>query len=70
VQVLRVLFREETPREAHTLHLIAQSSKSSFDLILETFNVQITRSQISSPVLTLPVGAGAGASGRRGGGGG
>jgi hypothetical protein len=46
------------------------SSKSSFDLILETFNVQITRGQVTSPVLTLPVGAGAGASGRRGGGGG
>jgi hypothetical protein len=46
------------------------TSKSSFDLILQALNVQITRSATSSPVLTVPVNAGGGGGGGGRGGGG
>ncbi len=50
-----------------------RTSKSSFDLMLELFDLQITRALTASPVLTVPVsapsggGAGGGGGGRRGG---
>ena len=49
-----------------------RTSKSSFDLMLELFDLQITRALTSSPVLTVPVaapsgGGAAGGGGRRGG---
>jgi hypothetical protein len=42
------------------------SSKSTFDLVLEAHNVQITQGLANQPILTVPVGAGSG-SGKKGG---
>jgi hypothetical protein len=47
-----------------------RESKSTFDLVLEAFNVQITQGIAQTPILTVPVGASSGSSGGGGGGGG
>jgi hypothetical protein len=48
-----------------------RESKSTFNLVLEMFNVQITQGiGAQQPILTVPVGAGSGSSGGGGGGGG
>ena len=47
-----------------------RETKSTFNLVLEMFNVQITQGIAQSPIITIPVGAGSGSSGGGGGGGG
>ena len=46
------------------------TSKSTFDLVLEMHNVQITKGMTTAPLLTLPVGGGGGGGVGVGGGGG